>query len=50
MSDRNIVRQELYLNTDSVLSESDKQSIRDFYYSMREYLSTHDNPSVQNKS
>ncbi len=38
------------LNTDSVLSDTDKQSIRDFYYSMRECLSTHDNPSVQNKS
>ncbi len=50
MSDRNIVRKELDLNTDSVLSDSDKQSISDFYYSMRECLSTHDNPSVQNKS
>ncbi len=50
MSDRNIVRKELDLETDSVLTDNDKQSIRDFYYSMRECLSTHDNPSVQNKS
>ncbi len=50
MSDRNIVRKELDLNTDSVLSDNDKQSIRDFYYSMRECLSSHDNPSLQNKS
>ncbi len=50
MSDRNIVRKELDLDTDSVLTDNDKQSIRDFYYSMRECLSTHDNPSVQNKS
>ncbi len=50
MSDRNIVRKELDLNTDTVLSDNDKHSIRDFYYSMRECLSTHDKPSVQNKS
>ncbi len=50
MSDRNIVRKELDLNTDSVLSDNDKQLIRDFCYSMRECLSIHDNPSVQNKS
>ncbi len=42
MSDRNIVRKELDLNTDSVLHDNDKQSIRDFFYSMRECLSTHD--------
>ncbi len=50
MSDRNTVRKELDLDTDSVLSGNDNQSIRDFYYSMRECLLTHDNPSVQNKS
>ncbi len=50
MSDRNIIRKELDLNTDSVLSDTDKYSIRDCLYSMRECLSTHDNPSVQNKS
>ncbi len=50
MSDRNIVRKELDLNTDTLLSDSEKQSIWDFYYSMSECLSTHDNPSVQNKS
>ncbi len=50
MSGRNIDRKEFDLNTDSVLSDLDKQSIRDFYYSMRKSLSTHDNPSVQNKS
>ncbi len=49
MSDRDIVRKELDLETDSVLNDNDKQSIKDFYYSMRECLSTHDNPIVQNK-
>ncbi len=47
----NIVRKESNLDTDYVLTDNDKQSIRDFYYSMRECVSTHDNnPSVQNKS
>ncbi len=50
MSNRNIIRKELDLNTDSVLSGNDKHSICDLFYSMRECLSTHDNPSVQNKS
>ncbi len=31
MSDRNIIRKELDLNTDSVLSDTDKHSIRDFF-------------------
>ncbi len=31
MSDRNIIRKELDLDTDSVLEHSDKQSIRDFF-------------------
>ncbi len=43
MSDRNIVRKELDLDTNSVLTDNDKQSNRDFYYSMRECLLTHDN-------
>ncbi len=38
------------LDTDSVLSDTDKHSIEEFFYSMHECLSTHDNPSVQNKS
>ncbi len=50
MSDRNIIRKELDLDTDSVLSGNDKQSIHDFFYSMCKCLSTHDNPSVLNKS
>ncbi len=50
MSGRNIFRKELDMDTDSVLSGNDKQYIRDFFYSMHECLSTHDNPSVQNKS
>ncbi len=54
MSDRNIVRKELDLDTESVLSGNDKQPIRDFFYSVHdsvhECLSSHDNPSVQNKS
>ncbi len=49
MSDRNIIRKELNLDIDSVLSGNDKQSIHDIFYSMSECLSTHDNPSVQNK-
>ncbi len=47
---RNIVRKELDLDSDSVLSGNDKQSISDFYYFMHECLSTHDNPCVQNIS
>ncbi len=47
---RNMISKELDPNTDSFLSGTDKQSIRDFFYSMRECLSTHDNPSVKNKS
>ncbi len=31
MSDRNIIRKEFDLDTDSVLSDTDKQSIRDFF-------------------
>ncbi len=31
MSDRNIVRKELDLDTDSVLSDTDKHSFRDFF-------------------
>ncbi len=50
MFDRNIIRKELDIDTDSVLSGTDKHSILDFFYSMHECLSTHDNPSVQNKS
>ncbi len=50
MSDRNIIRKELDLNTDSGLSDTDKHSIRDFFYSMRKCISTHDNLSIQNKS
>ncbi len=39
-----------YLNNDDVcLTDNDKQSIKDFYYSMRECLLMHDNSSVQNK-
>ncbi len=45
-----LFRKELDLDTDSVLSGSDKQSIHDLFYSMSECLSTHDNLSVQNKS
>ncbi len=37
-------------DTDYVLSGNDKHSIHDFFYSMHECLSTHDNSSVQKKS
>ncbi len=50
MSHKNIIRKELDLDTDSVLSGTDKQSIRDLFYSMRECLFTHDNLSVKNES
>ncbi len=50
ISDRNTIRKKLDPNTDSALSGNDKQSIRDFLYSMHECLSTQDNPNVQNKS
>ncbi len=50
MFDRNIIRKELDLNTDSILCDTDKHSIRDYVYSMRECISTYYNPSVQNKS
>ncbi len=50
MSNMNILRKDLDLDTDTVLSENDRYSIRDVYYSMRECLSTHDNSSVHNKS
>ncbi len=50
MSDRIIIEKELDLKTDSVLSETDKNRVRDFYCSCRECLSTHENPSVQNKT
>ncbi len=50
MSDRVIIERELDLVTDSVLSETERIKVRDFYYSCSEYLSTHDNPSVQNRT
>ncbi len=50
MFDRNIVRKELDLDSNSVLTDNDKQSIRDFYYFICECLSTHANLCVQNKS
>ncbi len=50
ISDRNIIRKELDLDTDSVLSGTDKHSICDFFFSMHDCLSTHDNHSIQNKS
>ncbi len=34
MSDINIIRKELGLNTDSVLSDNDRKSICDFFYFM----------------
>ncbi len=50
MSDRNIIRKELDLNTDSILSDTDKHSIRNSFDSIHECISIHDNLSVQNKS
>ncbi len=50
MSDRSIVQTELDLNTDSVLPVYQRADITDFFYSMRDCLSTHDNPSVHCKT
>ncbi len=50
MPDRIIIEKELDLDTNSVLSETDKGIVREFYYSCRECLSTHDNSSVQNRT
>ncbi len=50
MSDRVIIERELDLVKDSVLSKTDRIKVKDFYYSCRECLSTHDNPSIQNKT
>ncbi len=50
MSDRVIIERELDLVMDSVLSETDRVKVKDFYYSCSECLSTHDNPNVQNKT
>ncbi len=50
MPDRIIIEKERDLDTNSVLSETDKGIVREFYYSCTESLSTHDNPSVQNRT
>ncbi len=50
MSDRVIIKRDLDLVTGLVLSETDGVKVKDFYYSCRECLSTHNNPSVQNKT
>ncbi len=50
MSDRSIVKRELDLITDSVLPELERADIIDFFYTMRDCLSTHDNPSVHCKA
>ncbi len=47
MSDNVIIERELDLLTDSVLSETDRVKVKDFYYSCRECLSTHDNPAFR---
>ncbi len=49
MLDRSIVQRELSLTTDSVLPDHEKSDMVDFFYSMRECLSTHDNSSVDCK-
>ncbi len=50
MSDRNIIRKEVDLNTYSVLTDRDKPIICDVFFSVRECLSNHDNPSFQSKT
>ncbi len=46
MSDRSIVQSELDSSTDSVLPEIERSDIVDFFYTMSDCLSTHDNLSV----
>ncbi len=50
MSDKCIIYNELDLSTDSVLPEHDKANMVDFFYSISECISTHDNLSVESKT
>ncbi len=50
MSDMVIIERELDLVMDLVLLVTDTIKVKDFYYSCRECLSTHDNPSIQNRT
>ncbi len=50
MSNRNNVRKKLDLDTDSVLSHTDKHSIRDCFIPCMNAYQPNDNPNVQNKS
>ncbi len=50
MSDRSIVERELDLTTDSVLPDNEKHEMVNYFYCMRECLSTLDNSSVDCKT
>jgi hypothetical protein len=50
MPDRVIIDKDLDLITDSILSPKDREIVKNLFYSLRECLSTHDNPSIQNKA
>jgi hypothetical protein len=50
LSDKVIIEKDLDLHTDTVLTATDRETVKDLFYSLRECLSTHDNPSIQNKA
>jgi hypothetical protein len=50
MPDRVIIDKDLDLTTDSILTPKDCDTVKNLFYSLRECLSTHDNPSIQNKA
>jgi hypothetical protein len=50
MPDRVIIDKDLDLTTDSILTPKDRETVKNLFYSLRECLSTHDNPSIQNKA
>ncbi len=50
MSSRSMVQRELDFTTNCVLPEHEKADIVDFFYSIRDCLSTHDYPSVNCKT
>lgn len=49
MTDRMIIERELDLSTDSVLTDADRSSVRQFFYEHRQCLSTHGQPGISNK-
>ena len=50
LTDKIIIEKDLDLHTDTVLTLTDRETVKDLFYSLRECLSTHDNPSIHNKA